>query len=206
MNTLLNSPYTVSSALCQVYPSEYAYRDDSVNRAESASANCRRYPASNEHLYANHYIHCNGTQLKLADSNLGQEQYQITDYYQWSAGSNGQLLFIFPTRVFLTTITLHYYSNNIRGLPRLRFYAVPDDFNVWDAPATSYPRVDTASVLPGREPAGRRNISINVNFNAKKVLMYKYSSTLVFALSETEFLICSKCRDDNMHATYIIAS
>ena len=72
-------------------------------------------------------------------------------------GSNGQLLFIFPTAVSLTTITLHYYSDNIRGLPRLRFYAVPDDFDVWDAPTTSYPHVDVALVPPGGEPAGRRN-------------------------------------------------
>ena len=37
----------ISTALatsCQVYPSEYAYWDDSVTRAESTSANCRRYP------------------------------------------------------------------------------------------------------------------------------------------------------------------
>ena len=52
----------------------------------------------------------------------------------WSAGRGGQLLFIFPTRVSLTTITLHYYSDSVPGLPRLRFYAVPDDFNARDAP------------------------------------------------------------------------
>ena len=34
----------VLTTSCQVYPSEYAYRGDSVNRAESRSANCRSYP------------------------------------------------------------------------------------------------------------------------------------------------------------------
>ncbi len=112
-------------------------------------------------------------QRKLTDSDLGQQQYQYTDYYRWPTDSDGQLLFIFPTAVSFTTITLHYYSDNFRGLPRLRFYAVPDDFDIWDRPTTSYPRVDVASVPPGGEPAGHRKFTINVNSNTKKVLMYK---------------------------------
>ena len=87
----------------------------------------------------------------------------------------------------MTTITLHYHSDSIHGLPKLSIYAVPDNFNVWDAPSTSYSRVDVASVSPGGEPAGRRNASINVNFKLKKVLMYKFNSTYKFAVSEAEF-------------------
>ena len=170
-------------------PSEYAYHQDSVNRAESGSANCRRYqagPTSSEQ-----YIHCDGIQLRLTDSNLGQEQYSSSDYYVWIAGRDEQLLlFIFPTTVSLTTITLHYYSDSDGGLPRLRFYAVPDDFDVWDVPITSTPHVEVASVPPGGEPAGRKSISINVNFNTKKVLMYKISSDYQLAVSEVEFFQC----------------
>ena len=55
---------------------------------------------------------CDGTQLKLTDSNFGQEQYQPTDHYVWISRSDEQLLFIFPRRVSLTTITLHYYSDS----------------------------------------------------------------------------------------------
>ena len=61
---------TVSSSPCQVYPSEYAYRHDSVTRAESGSANCRRYPLGNlqeSGIHAEQYIHCNGTRLRLID-------------------------------------------------------------------------------------------------------------------------------------------
>ena len=92
----------------------------------------------------------------------------------------------------MTTITLHYYSDSDsdRGLPRLRFYAVLDDFDIWDAPTTSTPHVDVAAVSPGGEPAGRRNVSINVNFSIKKVLMYKYGSSYPFAASEVEFFKC----------------
>ena len=184
--------YAAHATSCQVYPSEYAYRDDSVTRVESASANCRSYPPGNL-PGGNHpedFIHCDGTQLKLADSNFGREQYQTPNYYMWSAGSDGQLLFIFPTRVSLTTITPHYYSDSVqsRGLPKLRFHAVPDEFDVWDAPAIRYPREDIASVPPGGETTGRRNISINVNFNTQKVLMYKFSSNYQFAVSEVEFM------------------
>ena len=92
----------------------------------------------------------------------------------------------------MTTITLHYYSDSDRGLPRLRFYAVPDDFDIWDAPTTSITNVDVAAVPPGGEPAGRKNFSINVNFNTKKLLMYKFSSTFQFAVSEVEFFNCKQ--------------
>ena len=107
----------------------------------------------------------------------------------WDAGTSGsQLLFIFPTRVDLTTITLHYYSGNGRGLPRLRFYVVPDDSDVWNAPTFSYSRVDIAAVPPGEDPAGLRNFSVNFNFvNTKKILMYKFSSSFILAVSEVEF-------------------
>ena len=109
----------------------------------------------------------------------------------WSSSSGDQLLFVFPARVSLTTITLHYYSDGVRGLPRLTFYAVPDDFNIWDTPTTSNPRIDVASVPPGGEPAGHKSVIINVNFNSKKVLMYKFSSNFKFAVSEVEFFTCN---------------
>ena len=108
---------TVFGTSCHTRPSEYAYHSNSVNRAESASANCRNYPGGP--AFQEQYIHCDGTQLQLTDFNLGQEQYQSSEYYWWITGSDAQLLFIFPTRVSLTIITLHYYSDSLQGLPRL---------------------------------------------------------------------------------------
>ena len=138
-----------------------------------------------------YYNHCDGSQLRLTDSDLGSEQYISSDYYVWNAGPSAQqLLFIFPTRVNLTTITLHYYHDSTRGFPRLRFYAVPDDFNIWNTLAASYSRVDIAAVPLDVEPAGRRNYTINFNFTTKKVLLYKYSYTLAFVVSEVEFFAC----------------
>ena len=60
------------------------------------------------------YIHCDGDQLKLSDSDRGSNtEYTPNSCYVWPAGSDGQLLFIFPTKVSLTTIILHYYSDGV---------------------------------------------------------------------------------------------
>ena len=143
-------------------------------------------------VYTEDYTHCDGTQLRLTDSNLGSEQCSSSDYYVWNAGSSAhQLLFIFATRVNLTTITLHYYSDNTRGLPRLRFYAVPDDFDVWDAPVASNGFQDITLVPPGGELTGQRSVSINFNYTTTKVLMYKSRSDFMFSVSEVEFLTCN---------------
>ena len=176
-----------------MYPSEYAYHKDSVNRAEPDSANCGNYPSGlitqDIGTVSEDYIHCDGTQLKLTDSDLGPEQYSSSYYYEWRAESvPRQLLFIFPTRVNFTTITLHYYSDSQRGLPRLRFYAAPDDFDVWDAPSGDNRYVDIATVPLGAESAGRRSVNnINVNFSTTKILMVKLGSTFKLAVSEVEF-------------------
>ena len=116
----------------------------------------------------------------------------------WSAGTNTrQLLFIFPTIVNLVAITLHYYhdSDSFQGqsysLPRLKFFAVPDDFDVWNAVTTRHRYVEVAAVPPGGESAGHRSVSINISFSTKKVLMYKFESSFNFAMSEVEFFTCS---------------
>jgi hypothetical protein len=124
----------------------------------------------------------------LSDSDRGSNaQYTATSYYVWTTGGSEQLLFIFPTRVSLTTIILHYYSDSVRGLPRLRFYAVPDDFDIWNALTIGNPYVGSISVPPGEDLAGHSSVSINTNFNTRKVVMYKYSSSFQFAMSEVEF-------------------
>ena len=177
---------------CQLHPSEYAYPRDSVNEAESVDANCRRYPSGLQAgVFTQAYIHCDGTQVILTDSDLGSEQYSSSDYYVWPVRRDGQLLFIFPTRVYLTTITLHYYSDSVQGLSRLIFYAAPDDFNVWNALSTGTPHVDVTAVPPG---GGCRNANHSINvtgvFSTKKVLMYIFSSSFTFVVSEVEFFTC----------------
>ena len=177
----------------QVHPSEYAFQDNSVNRAERPSANCRKYPLS--HQITEHYTHCDGTQLRLTDSDLGSQKYRGSDYYVWPAKPMiRQLLFIFPTTVNLTMITLHYYSSNSvqlnTGLPRLRFYNVPDDFDIWNAPSASYNQYGEIVALSPGDQAGNRNVSISINFSTQKVLMIKYKSGFNLAVSEVQFFNC----------------
>ena len=138
------------------------------------------------------YIHCEDiyTPFRLTDSDYGSEH---SDYYSWLADKkSSQLLFIFPTRFNLTNITLHYYHTSGRGLLRLKFYAVPDDFDVWDAPtALSHSLVDVAIVPPSGEPAGHRNIRIsfdNIHFSTTKTLFVNFSSSYTFQLSRVEFI------------------
>ena len=168
---------------------------------------CTEYPKSSTwvSIISEEYIHCDGTPLKLTDSDIGSEQCMrtISDYYVWTAGLRSQLLFIFPTRVNLTNITLHYFSDSIRGLPRLRFYAVADDFDIWDAPYSSYYRVYVAAVPPGEEPPGRRNVSVGFNVTTMKLLMYKFRSSYLFAVSEVEFFNHT-CKQDTCMLHYYV--
>ena len=181
---------------CQVSVSEYAYHHLSTTRSEITNAKCSMYPRLSVNTDTSQYIHCNGTQLLLANSDLGPEMYRGSVCYVFDGKTKyPEILFTFPTRVSLTTITLHYYSDSVRGLPELIFYAVPDDFDVWDILGAGNPHREVAAKSPGGEPAGRRNISVNVNFNTKKILMYKHESNFTFAVSEIEFFHCTSKQD-----------
>ena len=47
---------------------------------------------------------------------------------------------------------------------------------------------------PDGKQAGRRSVSITVNFNTRKVQMYKVNSDFEFVVSEVEFFTCmGKC-------------
>ena len=170
--------------------SEYAFDDNSVTRTERASANCRTYPTGNllGGIHPENYIHCDATQLiptlnKSSTSPL-TVMYGILGVVNNCCSYSPQESPWLPSHC--TT-----YSDSVRGLPRLRFFAVPDDFNVWDAPRTSYPRVDIPSVPSSGEPAGHRSNGINVNFNTKKVMMFKYSSNFNLAVNEVQIFNCS---------------
>ena len=53
----------------------------------------------------------------------------------------------------------------------------------------SSPSVNVAAVPPDGEPTDL-GMLVNINFNTKKVLMYEYGSSFVFAVSEVEFFKC----------------
>ena len=108
----------------------------------------------------------------------------------------GDLVFTFPTRVNLTTITLHYYSDNIRGFgfPCLEFTALREyrvsGGSVYEGTTIEAPR----PVPPDGESTGPRSISVNhVNRTTKYIRMSIVGCNLqpvTFALSEVEFFTC----------------
>ena len=177
-----------------MYPSEYAYHKDSVTRAESVGVNCRMYAAGITHQRTEDYIHCDGSQLKLTDSNTSESnaQYRSGDYYVWpTSTSSSQILFIFPTRVNLTTITLHYYRDSDQRRPGLRFFTVLNTFDIWDAPTVSDIYVEVPAEPEDGEPDGHRKISISFNFDTARILMIKFRSEHSFAVSEVKFFTCT---------------
>ena len=52
------------------------------------------YCCLSSNVYIEQYVYCDSVQLKLADSDLGLEQYSSSAYYVWSAASHWQLLFM----------------------------------------------------------------------------------------------------------------
>ena len=78
----------------------------------------------------------------------------------------------------------------------LRFYAVQDDFDVWDAIPNPLLSVVVGPVSPKQGQPDRTSVNININFSTKKVLMVKSSSDFYLAVSEVEFFTStcsSKC-------------
>ena len=124
----------------------------------------------NDAKYRKHAVLCLSINTKLSDSDRGSNtEYTPTSYYMWNTRSHEQLLFIFPTKVSLTTIKVHYYSDRVRGRPRLRLYAVPDDIDVWNLLPISAPIFvgpDT-SIPPGGEPKGVNTSHSNPSPNSK---------------------------------------
>ena len=62
-----------------------------------------------------------------------------------------------------------------KGLPRLRFLAVPDDFDVWNAPTLSFSHVDIAAVPTGEWSVSHRNVRLSFNTTTRKILTFKFS-------------------------------
>ena len=121
---------TAFGASCETEPTEYSYKDSSVDRP--VRSNCMKYASTDnngDNVDTTQYIHCHGNKL-LTDSIIGPSQYDSsrTRLYIWTSSNPQQILFEFPTTTNLTMITLHYYSgyydgSHRAGLPGLRFYA-----------------------------------------------------------------------------------
>ena len=131
------------------------------------------------------YVHCNQP-TTITDSNTDPPT------YIWGEAS-GKLLFIFSTEIIFENITIYYISNTTdQGRPKLRFHAVPDNFQVWDTPNSHQSEVFD-EIIPGGEEVGVRKVPNSndgiMTFNTSRVLIEKLveTKTYDFFISEVEF-------------------
>ena len=144
------------------------------------------------------YVHCQHP-TRITDSEKSQPIFTQDTYnsvYIWPSKSD-QVLFTFSSWKVIDSITIHYFSNeDNQGFPKIRFFAVPEDFEVSDTPDSSNPTRVIDSVSPGNENTGLRNKTRNVPFNTTKILMTKgYTKNYQFYVSEIEFFTS----DPGMH-------
>ena len=136
------------------------------------------------------YVSCEGP-TRITDSQKSLPvftQDSPDSVYIWGSQKD-KVLFTFSDQKDIHSLALHYFSNSDnQALPKLRFYAVPEDFEVQDEVRGSYPMTIIDEVRPGREQEGLRNKSKTVDFHTSKILMTKsYTKNYQFYLSEVEF-------------------
>lgn len=158
--------------------------------------NCTPYPpsiTSDSEMDPTQHIRCTHP-TRLTDSNTGPNTYtEDTAADVYISGNNPeQILFIFSTPVSITAINILYYSNTEdQGHPKIRIYAVPEDFNVWDTADSSCPSIFIDEAPPGSEETGLRNVTREAGFETTRVLLTKSESkNYNFVISEVEFFTC----------------
>ncbi len=136
------------------------------------------------------YVSCEGpTRITDSENSILAFTHETHDsVYIWGSEED-RVLFTFSTEKSFNSLAIHYFSNSDnQGLPKLKFYAVPDDFEVQDALKNEYLMAIIDEVRPGRENEGLCNKSKAVNFQSSKILMTKgYTKTYQFYVSEVEF-------------------
>ena len=174
--------------LWQVHPVSVAIRNEVVGLEDE---NCIPLTSPDVSSASSvEFVHCHHP-TRITDSDKSQPTFTQDTHnsvYIWPSRPD-QVLFTFSSRKLINSITLHYYSNeDNQGLPKLRFFAVPEDFKVTDRPSSSYPTRVLDAVFPGDEGSGLRNKTMDVPFNTTKILMTKgFTKNYQFYLSEIEF-------------------
>ena len=176
---------------CQVFPTECAYNDASLNASVWSRTNrCERYTETEVPvgIDSNHYLHCSHP-TQLTDSNLGSAQHIQQDaFYIWN-NQAGIVLFTFSVPYTFTQIKLHYYSSSGTSLPRVTIYSVSENYMIWSHLPTSsigyIPSVDPSTVAVGMWVA-----TLNLLSTTSKLAMYVSRSSYQFYLSEVEFFTC----------------
>ena len=185
---------------------EYAYLTSSLSGVDHPGANCSQYSCGNNPSHpptTSYYTHCDGSPLKLSDSEVGSTNNYTADQNQYYC-SNGNLkiLFTLSETVQLSHIRLHFYNdweNQINGyyksLAPTSFSLMNDEYEVWEP---AYPGVHIygpVHYIDDEYIAGPKNITVSASRGIKTrkvVLTTSYShSPYQFCISEVKFYTCT---------------
>ena len=170
----------------QVFPGTISYQ--SSNFDHTVTDSCTPYPSNTsapQGINPTEYVRCNHP-TTITDDNTGPP------FYIWGEAP-GHLLLEFPTPTNFSSIMIYYQYNATYALAKLRIYAVPDSFSVWDLPDNSYESRGFDEVRPGVGVDGLRELPDPavppIQFVTSKVLIDKLedTKTFLFAFSEVAF-------------------
>lgn len=128
----------------------------------------------------------------LTDSDIGSETEVDRDYFEWDSKTAFEILFTFSSEVSLTSITLSYFyglgKGTIYGLPDLRFFALPDDYEFGSNLTSGSILLHVGSItkfLPGSRTT--ENFKIPRPMTTKKLVLERNSQGYRCAFSEIKF-------------------
>ena len=109
-----------------------------------------------------------------------------------------------------SSIVVYYYRNSVDvGLPKISFCPVSEDSEIWNATSNSENCEAQDDVRPGNalvciSPPCRENVTIEVTFNANKVLLLiEDSKNYNFIASEMQFFAATLPGKDMRVYTHI---
>lgn len=172
------------------------------------SANCRQYCSNNNipshppALDITSYTLCDGSPLKLSDSQIGSSNDYMTDQDQYYCSSGSlEILFVLSEKVQLSHIRLHIYNNwnepingYYRSLAPTVFSLMNDDYEIWE-PQFSGVHVYGPHSIVNDYITGPRNITVSAlrEIKTRKVVLTTLTaqhSSYQFCISEIEFYTC----------------
>ena len=169
-----------------VHPVSYSYLDGSFTSLESTAAAHCATPITRDELV---YLTC--TSSALTDGDPGPANFTGTDseeYYIWDNSKvSQQMLFTFARNFSLTAIRINYYYFR-NGKPKLRFYLVEDDFQVWDSTTADHTSTTFDNMRLEENSTERRIDTNTVHGIVSKILLVSvFDKRYRTVLSEVTF-------------------
>lgn len=174
-----------------VQPVSYSYLNGSFCCQDFEANGC----VVDRNIDTQTYISC--TSSLLSDNSLGPANFNESmnkGYYIWNnSGQRQVMLFTFSQNITLTNIEIVYYYYG-RGRPKLRFYLVEDNFQVWDAINNNRISITLDNDVLGENNTGRQTSTKRLNGITSKIAM-EIVNDKKFRSVQSELTFCTngKC-------------